>query len=407
MIELKDDLKHRLKCDLETIKKKMKEEISKMPEEEAKKFKRPLPNHPLWEILMVYYNQLVKEELANIPDANSVQVGNKIYDIITSKRPFENKLEEIARLFASQNFMREHAELLKFIEWFERTLGKKLRKIMTKEMLKKSKSEIKKELEECVDPKKKDKNLIYGLAKAMGITLEDWEYYRMKARMKIRFKLKSKSEASGKIVKGGLETWRIDDPTENLEVEESVREYGILIPEVTTLQFESKMGFDEMSSKIPSTVLIIDTSGSMDIEDALVTSYSFIESCRHYNVDFSVILFSDDAYLSTEFGKEYDRTEKLIHDKYSSGGTNIFPAVCKLQEIIKKRKNALVIIISDFCAYRLNESLDILSGMKKNHSIVLMVIRSGTKFPGFNFYNIDSMESLNNLIINEINDYVL
>ncbi|MHA1471075.1 MAG: vWA domain-containing protein [Candidatus Asgardarchaeia archaeon] len=407
MKELKDNLKHRLKCDLETIQKKMKEEIKKMPKEEAKKFKRPLPNHPLWQLLMAYYNRLVKEELVKIPDPNSVQLGNKIYDIICSKYPYEKKIEKIAKLLSAQEFMKDSAEFLKFIEWFEKTLGKKLRRIVTKEMNKKTESEIKRELEECVDPKKKDKKLIYGLAKAMGITIEDWEYYKMKARKKIRFKLKSKTKTGVKIIKGGLEVWRIDDEAEDLEAEESIREYGILIPEMTTLKFEKKMGVEDPRKKIPSTVLILDTSGSMNVEQAIVTCYSFIEACRHYNVDFSVILFSDDAYLSTEFSREYNKIEKLIHDRYSSGGTDIFPAICKLKEIIRKRNNTLIIIISDFCAARLNQSLDILKRLKKDHSVVLMVIRSGTEFPGFNFYNVNKIDDLDNLVIKELNEYVM
>jgi len=391
--ELHDNLEYRLRCDLKTIEKK----------EKARGNDNVYPSHPFWWILMQYYNRVCEKELVKV-EGEFAFLGNKLYDIISSRRPFENKIKEIARLLANQDFMKDAAEFARFIQWLEKTLGKRLRRIITKEMLKKDSSEIKRELEDCIDLND-DKKTVFGLAKAMNVKLEGYEYYKMLARKRIKFKLLSKSEKKGKIIKGGLEVWRIDDEVEDLETEESLREYGILIPEMTTLKFEKKYGFDGISRDIPKIILILDTSGSMNIRDGLVTCFSLIEACRYYNNPVSIILFSDSAYFVTNFSKEYERLERDIYSKYLVGGTDLYPAVEEAERILKNQKGCLVLVISDFVTNNFNPSMQKLSEINEQNSVVLLSLNKDVNFPGLKVYRINSIKDLNNLVISNINEY--
>lgn len=391
--EFKDDLKHRLEVMLPTVKTLNKGKY---------------PDHAFWWILMEYYNKVVNEEILAVEDQKQREAGDKCYEIICSEKPMEEKLKEVARLLNQQEFMKDYQSIQDFKEFLEKLskyLKTNTKRVVTKESMR-DKNEAKKELEDLIDDSPENRALVGGLAKALGIELEPFDYYKGLARKKIQFKIKSQPKQSGKIIRGGLETWMLEDESEDLDIEESVLDSGLLIPEQTTLKWEKKFGTDEIAQVLPSMLLTIDTSGSMSSEKAIVSCFSFIELCRTYKTQFAIILFSDTAYYNCDFSTDYDKKEREIFNSYQSGGTALLPASNAIIKILSNKEGSLVIFVSDLEAWDRNRAIDELRKIQKKHSIIFMTIDSDTKVQGFKQYFIKDLKELDRLVIENANNYL-
>ena len=366
------------------------------------------PQHSFWWVLTQYYNRVIGNDVLPVDREKERETGDKCFEIIKSTLPMEKKLEEITRIMNQQEFMKDFNEIQefkKFLKELEDLIGTNTKRTITRESMK-DKKEAKKELEDLIDDEDDNKGLIGSLAKEMGINLSPFEYYRGLARKKIQFRIKVSQKQSGKIVRGGLEVWGLDDKAEDLDIEESLLDSGVLIPEVSTMQWEKKVGTEDFSASLPSVLLIVDTSGSMDAEKAIVTCFSMIETCRMYKSEFAVILFSSDAYLTIPFSAEYDAKEKEIYDGYKSGGTALLPPVIKAKELLASRSGSLVIFISDLESWDRDQALSRLHPMKANNNITFIVIDSKEEPKGFTYTRIDDIKKLDGVVIDAVNDYI-
>lgn len=258
--------------------------------------------------------------------------------------------------------------------------------------------------------KGEDEIVSCGIGRGGRPILEPFEYYRGLAKKKLKFKLKITKPCFGHIEKGSMQRWTLDSPIERLDMEESIQESPLIIPEATTVEFEAKRGEDE-GREVPDVLLITDTSGSMSKDIAIITTYSMIESARLHKVKAGVVLFTTPAYLSEDFTNDYGRVEKSIWEKYLSGGTDTLNGMIEGENLVKKhRGNALVIFISDFECNNTERTADKLRELQSRGNIitVLKIDEHDGKyskeeyFKGLNVKIVEELKDLSNIVIEEV-----
>ncbi len=411
MIVDKDDrilkrLPHRIKCDFESVKRRMKGK---------------LPKHPFWLVLAQYYNLLIKKKMLQIPPKEQ-ETGKQAFRIITSLAPMEIKIRKVAKLLANQEFMKEYEEVKEFLKKLDAAMGKGLSRLNVRENLKKNKGDLKRAIGDTVDTKQgkkgdektraemaKDKRILIGMAKAAKVEFNDYDYLRAVGRKKIEFNIKIMRPAVGRIVRGSLETWTPDDDVAELEIEDSIMNNPLLIPGLSTLKAEKKAGFEEAPS-IPPVLMVLDTSGSMDRTTAMIICYSFVAACEHYKTPASIVMFSHAPYFTAGFTEQYETFARKIFDNYRSGGTDTLSAASKAAGILRNRGRSLLIFISDFECYNKKRTIDVLRELKNRHYVMNIVIRnysvSGNDFEGIGAKFIDGPDDISNLVIQEIGDTI-
>lgn len=421
--------------------------------------KGQLPDRPLWQTIMSYYNCLCGKEFVKFTD-EMAELGSKIHKIVIDLSPIDLKTKKICKLLKdiiqqekdrqqkeneqqqkqqkkqqqqqgkgkNQNQQQEQTEEERE-QQIEQQIIELIRGIMKQistentpiqENMIEDKEQIKRELEQLLEPDDKTgktKEIVIMFASRMGVELDDFEYYRMLAHRNILFKLKTKSMTSGRIIKGGLMSWGLDDNPEDLDLIETIQNTGVAIPELTTLQFDKKHGFDEQGVAPNRIMLILDTSGSMDKEKAIVTCFSFIEACSTYNCEVGVVLFTYNPYLAIPFSRDYEKVERRIYEEYQDGGTHILPAVKIAKQLLETKSGSLVLLISDLLSEGLHETMQELEELTLNNTVNIIQIedridsnyksqidRTLNQFK-INTTPLTDLKDLDNVIIDSINDY--
>lgn len=397
-------LPHRMDCDLRYMKKKMKGK---------------LPTHPFWLILTQYYSILVKKKLVPVPPKEQ-ETGKKAHRIITSLAPTEIKIRKMAHLLADQEFMKQYEEMKKFMQQLDDAMGKALSKLKARENTSADPGAVKRAIGDAVETRQgkgkgnagapaagseKEKRLLIGLATAAHVDFDDYDYLRAIGRKKIEFTIKIQRPSVGKVVRGSLEPWTPDDEASELEVEDSVMNSPMLIPGVSTLKAEKKMGYEEAPS-VPPVLMVLDTSGSMDRDDALVICYSFLSACESYKTPASVILFSGMPYYSAPFTENYEELARGIYNGYCGGGTDTLRAAQEAGEKLHGRPKSLLIFISDFECYKKDKTVDLLRELKRDHFVVCIVLQNSSisrgDFVGLKAEIVDGPDGISNLVIDEL-----
>jgi len=382
------------------------------------------PKHPFWLILMQYYISLTKRSYKGVKiPPREMDTGGKIYRIIVSLWPQEIKLRRVTKLLAQQEFMKDYQQTRDFLKALDEALQKGWGQLRVKELMKKTKEDLKREIADSVEPgkkeklpgnvyvrgcakRKKDKSFTFGMAKAAGVSFNDYDYLRAVGKKKIAFRVKIMQPSVGKIERGSMETWTPDDDVADLEVEDSMMNNPILLPGISTLKAEKRTGF-EQAPTIPPAMIILDTSGSMDRETGLIICYSFLSACEHYRTPASIILFSDTAYYSRGFTTDHEKMARDIFHKYASGGTDTFAAAKLAQSLLKSRGKSLVIFISDLECGNRDRTLNMLREFKqRGHVIVNIVIKgysSGNiNLKGLKSYIIESVNDISGIVVDEV-----
>jgi len=186
----------------------------------------------------------------------------------------------------------------------------------------------------------------HGSASVRG--LSDARYYRLQAKKNIRFKAQVMANKGGHSGNGGLIPWGVGDSPESLQVGETVTAGGVLIPGVNTVQFEPKVGGSDPILSHPAVQIILDTSGSMPQDVAIMTCFSLIEAARLNNVAVSAVLYTSMTWFDSGFTFNYNQLEEDIVAQYTSGGTDSWDGVSHaLPHLEGHQDKALVIWVTD------------------------------------------------------------
>jgi len=248
------------------------------------------------------------------------------------------------------------------------------------------------------------KNVVSNIGLKAGVILEDIDFYRSHARKNIRFSIKP-TKMSGLCRHAGHVLWSSYDSIDSLDIERSISMSGINIPDVTTLkELRVPGGYINHHDHSVSIVIVLDTSGSMVRNDALVTCFSFIAAGEFYRFNTGALLFSDDPYLFIPCTINYRRTEEMIYKNYRSGGTTLLPALKKANDF---GRGNVIFVISDFLAEsgieEINQSLAVLAEWNIVQPIVLF--QRGLTPTAVPAITISNPDELNGILIDQIQNH--
>lgn len=422
MTEFGDDLAHRTELAVEGV---------------MEKGGGKLPDHPFWQILSSFYNCICGKEIVTGLRKKEKKDGKRIANIVLDYTPNSEKIRKIITILSKysefqnpeqersmsgegegggEGEVEQYEGIARFIKELEDLTDKDYSITLVREDLEEDSEKAKKrELENAVNPdgdedEGEDRIVSCGIGRGGRPILEPFEYYRGLAKKKIKFKVKINKPCFGHIEKGSLQRWTLDSPIERLDMEESIQESPLIIPEATTVEFEAKRGEDE-GVDVPDVLLITDTSGSMSQDIAIITTYSMIESARLHKVKAGVVLFTVPAYLSEDFTYEYERVERSVWEEYLSGGTDTLNGVMAGEKLVKgHRGNALIIFISDFECNNTERTADRLRELQSQGNIIT-VLKIGEHdgkyskeeyFQGLTVKIAEKLEDLSGLIIEEV-----
>ncbi len=426
MTELGDDLAHTVELGVERMREKGNGK---------------LPDHPFWQILSSFYNCICGKEIITGLRKKEKKDGKRITNIVRDFTPNSEKIRKIITILSKysefqdpeqdrsmsgegedggEGEVEQYEGIAKFIKDLEDLMDKDYGITLVREDLEEDSEKAKKrELENAVNPdgdedEGGDKIVSCGIGAGGRPILEPYEYYRGLAKKKIKFKVKITKPCFGHIEKGSLQRWTLDSPIERLDIEESIQESPLIIPEATTVEFEAKRGEDE-GRDVPDVLLITDTSGSMSKDIAIITTYSMIESARLHKVKAGVVLFTTPAYLSEDFTYDYSRVERSIWEEYLSGGTNTLNGVIEGENLVKNhRGNALIIFISDFECNNTERTADRLRELQSQGNIITVLkieehdgnYSKEEYFKGLNVKIVEKLEDLSGLVIGAVEELV-
>lgn len=156
------------------------------------------------------------------------------------------------------------------------------------------------------------------------------------------------------------EKWRVSDPAEKLNVEYSLSNFGVLIPNVTTYQFNSKKhSYQVGGDEAPDLLIAIDSSGSMPDPDhymsfPVLSAMLSARTALEYGKKVGVVNFSD-SYSKVDFTNDSEKIDEAL-TSYFGRGTTIPGKV--IRDMINKNKYpAHLLIISDTEIYNLNSEM--------------------------------------------------
>lgn len=253
---------------------------------------------------------------------------------------------------------------------------------------------------ECNPDNEVAREILVSLAKSLGVNLNEIDFYRIKARKSVRFKLKPKSK-QGRTVYGGTTVWVPEDGPEKFIPEAGLIECGINIPGVTTRKAIMIPGPALEANKKNKVVIVLDTSISMDRHETISVLFSLISACEIEGLEVGVILFHKIPYLSIASSKKYRQTEREIWDKFETGGTYIAPAV---REAAKICDNAFVLVGSDFYSSEEDSLINREYEALARRNTVKNVVLFGGRIPENNvpYVCVRDMRELEGAIIEEV-----
>ncbi len=221
-----------------------------------------------------------------------------------------------------------------------------------------------------------------------------------------------------------VETWRLGDPLDELDVVQSLLNCPVLIPNITTRKWTFEEGPGNLIEKeIPDLLIVLDSSGSMEwhysniskkgrgpYHTAVVASFASLHCAAKKGAKFSVINFSNFADVCP-WTSDQRQAEKVLL-RYQGGGT-VMPTKQLVEQCLKAEKPVLVFIITDFGIHNWDSTRKTLISLaNQGHKIVGFFIgpysRSEDCFNALEnkvvFYPIKSPEDLINLVVKEIKD---
>jgi hypothetical protein len=236
---------------------------------------------------------------------------------------------------------------------------------------------------------------------------EDMHYYYLgKARNKIRYQASSSSMSGGYREPRWHINWDQQDSAD-IDLQASMQENPILLPD-TVLMPHYEIGYTTHTQHPSQLLFILDVSGSMPEETAIVTIYSLLESAKNRGIPAGVIAFSEGVtYASQDISNRYEEMEKGILKGYAASNTLLTPALRKAQEMLYMQPQTLVIIASDMGLADAPEADREVQNMPPQHPIHLIIIEPSVAVSGAFAAKpqtkISSPQELANAAIGEVN----
>ncbi len=200
-----------------------------------------------------------------------------------------------------------------------------------------------------------------------GVSLSSYDYYIAKAKRNLRIHAPVFKYNNGKTDSAGFVIWRSDDEPDRLDIEETLSDAGIIIPEVTTLKEDYKKGSDDIGKGTPDIMVVLDTSGSMNPDKGLIALFTFLETAKFYNVKAGVMLFSSSEYYTRLPTNKYTELGTDLIKKFNSGGTDIMDAVKKLHKL--NLRNTFIVMVTDWEDKNVNETAKEFAKLSKHNKI--------------------------------------
>lgn len=380
---------------------------------------KDIASNPIKQILIGVTNKVVGETLIPVDKKHEKTVEELYHAVIVKQTPYPSRSEEAAKILKKtidkeakkqQTEQQKALEQIKYqlyqaIEDFGEEMGTTGQTLV--EVNQESKDNLAQDSETEEEYIKHLKQIGIGCDDCnKQFIKETINYYRNKAVKNIKFKVKVKGEEGGKIVKGGLVDWNAEDKIEDLDIEETVGNSGLLIPNVTTLQYDTYVGVTEESENMPKVQILYDVSGSMPQQTALITIFSLIESCRANYIPISIVTFSRGVEYSQGFNHEYSQAEEKIYETYRGGATYMLEGVEECKRILKNEKDALVIIVSDYETHNYRETIEGILEIGKKHKLCPIKFGRGTEGKELNPIEINKLEDLYTLVVEEFNKFI-
>jgi hypothetical protein len=351
-----------------------------LPSRITKSIKKQKKNkNPFFNSIIEFYNICSKQTIIKITDKKAIEIAKKSYTIVGNVSSMFTKVIKIAKLYVEEARKQQNGldQLKEALEKYIKHVSQNAGNHSTKTSMNNNKNKYKEKIGD-IKINRNDKSS-KGFSKDggyYGVQFNDFDYYKFKARKNIRLKALQWRNKVGKVSKGALVGWNSHESPDELDMEQTMFDSGIIIPDVTTLKFEQKIGTDDVGKAMPDVLLSVDTSGSMNREDALISLFSFIEAARFYNVKCSIILFHYNVYLFNDFTIEYDYLQRQCYEKFQSGGTHILDAVNKIESMRPRGK--LIVMVTD---WEDNNNEECLSRLKKldgeNHVCTVVIGNHG------------------------------
>lgn len=347
----------------------------------------------LSEVVSDYFYYLLNKKY---PKENK-EIIERLYDILSSKKSFEVKVEEFFSVIKylikndiKKNTMKEIlSEFLISLgnpegDEREKTWGrnwrnmsyKRKKNITPSELMQLAKIdekqaiEIAKELDKRTKEHKNEKRTRTGgklpgyseRLKLLQKLLSQRRYLAAVRRVraeKILSALRNQSTSKRKLAIRGQSVWEIGDEENELNIEMSIETFGKLIPNLTTLKNlyeEDDEGYPKRG--ITHLEIVIDTSGSMSgnpLERAIDVAIAIVEVARKYNDSIALVTFSSGAWEGVPPSFEYDAVEDIILRLMADGGTNLRGAIKIVNEHLSQINSlGAIIMISDTAIWDIN-----------------------------------------------------
>ncbi|HQT45334.1 MAG TPA: hypothetical protein PLO51_05110, partial [Candidatus Micrarchaeota archaeon] len=196
------------------------------------------------------------------------------------------------------------------------------------------------------------KRVLAGIGKSTSISLGDFDLLRFAALEQLDFHLLTVPTYTGGMITPLYHTqWNIGEDIDDLDFGQSLIEGGgELIPNFKTVQLVRRKGHGQNLERVPQTLVLVDTSGSMGKNISCIATFALIEAHRLCSGKMGIIGFTTDIWLDLPPSDDYAGYEHMFYDKYSSGGTEFTACIARAREYKSKNPDLDVILVSDMCA---------------------------------------------------------
>lgn len=353
---------------------------------------------PFCKLRIGVYNQIVGVDI--IPDDIVPRESHSIRSIMQSRKPIETQTREVCQIlkdYLKKNNMQPKDAPQKMLE--------DLMEALESGESEDQKGKVLKEVqEEDYDNWEK-----YSEAcRISGIDATMHDYYLSRAKNKIRFTSLAPQQTGGYVKYMGVKEWDLEDAAD-VDVQASLEESPFLLPE-NMLMSHYQEGRRTVEAKPAQLLFILDVSGSMEQETAMITLYSLLESARQRGIPAGVVTFSVGVtYSSKKIRTDYDRMERECLDGFVPNNTLLAPALGEASRILSRERKTQVIIASDLYLNDQEESERRIAPLRERHSLSLIVVCRQEKDPITGVFAqlpaawIKDQEELASAVIGEVN----
>lgn len=145
-------------------------------------------------------------------------------------------------------------------------------------------------------------------------------------------------------------TWLMGDKVSELNLATTIRRYGVVIPEVTTIKQIEGPRREHKNAGTGTLYLLIDTSGSMSgtLNRACSIGWAAMVGARKRRDKGALMAFSSQPTFLQGATYDYEAIKKHLENIDTSGGTQLNPALAEIIRMSKDKNNKpTVLVISD------------------------------------------------------------